>query len=173
MEKKNLLVRALAPVVLAGLVFVGFSACSQDDGYPEGFVLNDETGTATLAKRSMPQGGESTKPVEPEKPSEFPGQVSMTFKCISAMPGDYTKDYGELSVEVYYAIEKKNGKPTAVRCLYYMDDIPGFSIDNLSLQPSVVEGHYILTGSASFSYSDDDDSYNWDYVGEAEAEIII
>lgn len=40
MKKKNLLVRVLVPLVLAGLVFVGFSACSQDDGYPEGFVLN-------------------------------------------------------------------------------------------------------------------------------------
>ena len=49
MKKKNLLVRVLVPVVLAGLVFVGFSACSQDDGYPEGFVLNDEAGVATMA----------------------------------------------------------------------------------------------------------------------------
>jgi len=55
MKKKNLLVRVLVPVVLAGLVFVGFSACSQDDGYPEGFVLNDEAGVATMVKRSMPQ----------------------------------------------------------------------------------------------------------------------
>ena len=59
MKKKNLLVRVLVPVVLAGLVFVGFSACSQDDGYPEGFVLNDETGAATLAKRSMILAGSS------------------------------------------------------------------------------------------------------------------
>ena len=40
MKKKNLLVRVLVPVVLAGLVFVGFSACSQDDGYPEGFAVS-------------------------------------------------------------------------------------------------------------------------------------
>ena len=67
MKKKNLLVRVLVPVVLAGLVFVGFSACSQDDGYPEGFVLNDEKGAATLAKRSMPQGGEAVTPPKPPK----------------------------------------------------------------------------------------------------------
>ena len=71
MKKKNLLVRVLVPLVLAGLVFVGFSACSQDDGYPEGFVLNDEAGVATMVKRSMPQGGESIKPIEPEKPSSW------------------------------------------------------------------------------------------------------
>ena len=96
MEKKNLLVRALVPVVLAGLVFVGFSACSQDDGYPEGFVLNDETGAATLAKRSMPQGGESTKPVEPEKPSDSHGQASVTFKRISEVPEKYKDKYPEI-----------------------------------------------------------------------------
>ena len=67
MKKKNLLVRVLVPLVLAGLVFVGFSACSQDDGYPEGFVLNDEKGAATLAKRSMPQGGEAVTPPKPPK----------------------------------------------------------------------------------------------------------
>ena len=69
MEKKNLLVRIFVPVVVAGMVFVGLPACFQDDGYPEGFVLNDEAGVATMAKRSMPQGGESIKPIEPEKPS--------------------------------------------------------------------------------------------------------
>ena len=42
MEKKNLLVRIFVPVVVAGMVFVGLPACFQDDGYPEGFVLNDE-----------------------------------------------------------------------------------------------------------------------------------
>ena len=61
MEKKNLLVRIFVPVVVAGMVFVGLPACFQDDGYPEGFVLNDEAGVATMAKRSMPQGGESIK----------------------------------------------------------------------------------------------------------------
>ena len=40
MEKKNLLVRIFVPVVVAGMVFVGLPACFQDDGYPEGFVLN-------------------------------------------------------------------------------------------------------------------------------------
>ena len=81
MEKKNLLVRIFVPVVVAGMVFVGLPACFQDDGYPEGFVLNDEAGVATMAKRSMPQGGESIKPIEPEKPSYKYGEATVTFKC--------------------------------------------------------------------------------------------
>ena len=79
MEKKNLLVRIFVPVVVAGMVFVGLPACFQDDGYPEGFVLNDEAGVATMAKRSMPQGGESIKPIEPEKPSYKYGEATVTF----------------------------------------------------------------------------------------------
>ena len=89
MEKKNLLVRIFVPVVVAGMVFVGLPACFQDDGYPEGFVLNDEAGVATMAKRSMPQGGESIKPIEPEKPSYKYGEATVTFKCTNALPSEY------------------------------------------------------------------------------------
>lgn len=175
MEKKNLLVRALVPVVLAGLVFVGFSACSQDDDYPEGFVLNDETGAATLAKRSMPQGGESTKPVEPEKPSDSHGQASVTFKRISEVPEKYKDKYPEITVEVYFSFLMKNGRPTSVECSYYMDSISGFIVDKVDLRETNIQGHYVLTCDATFNFMDDDtgETYIWDYVGESETEIVL
>ena len=77
--KEEFVSENFVPVVVAGMVFVGLPACFQDDGYPEGFVLNDEAGVATMAKRSMPQGGESIKPIEPEKPSYKYGEATVTL----------------------------------------------------------------------------------------------
>lgn len=160
MEKKNLLVRALVPVVLAGLVFVGFSACSQDDGYPEGFVLNDETGAATLAKRSMPQGGESTKPIEPSLEHD---DAEMVLKCVSVVSeGDGVPT--EISVVIHYTYKRVNGKPTSPECSYYMtpdgSTIEGLTIGDLTLHEDNVPGHYMLECTATIQA--------WNYVGEAE-----
>lgn len=45
-------------------------------GYSEGFVLNDETGAANLAKRNMPQGGEAvTSPKPPKEEDDEPKRI--------------------------------------------------------------------------------------------------
>ena len=140
MKKKNLLVRVLVPVVLAGLVFVGFSACSQDDGYPEGFVLNDEAGVATMAKRSMPQGGESIKPIEPEKPSYKYGEATVTFKCTNALPSEYIDGYTVLTMTVHYSYKMENGEPTSVEYVYSAEDNPEFSTGSFHKEERVENG---------------------------------
>ena len=133
MEKKNLLVRIFVPVVVAGMVFVGLPACFQDDGYPEGFVLNDEAGVATMVKRSMPQGGESIKPIEPEKPSYKYGEATVTFKCTNALPSEYIDGYTVLTMTVHYSYRMENGEPTSVEYVYSAEDNPEFSIDDIDL----------------------------------------
>ena len=174
MEKKNLLVRALAPVVLAGLVFVGFSACSQDDGYPEGFVLNDETGTATLAKRSMPQGGESTKPVEPEKPSYKYDEATVTFKCTHSLPSEYIDSYTVLTMTVHYSYKMENGEPTSVEYVHSAEDNPDFSIDDIDLVKDSDTGYYTLVCSGTYSFTDSNGYlYTWGYSGESESDISL
>ena len=174
MEKKNLLVRALAPVVLAGLVFVGFSACSQDDDYPEGFVLNDETGTATLAKRSMPQGGESTKPVEPEKPSYKYDEATVTFKCTHSLPSEYIDSYTVLTMTVHYSYKMENGEPTSVEYVHSAEDNPDFSIDDIDLVKDSDTGYYTLVCSGTYSFTDSNGYlYTWGYSGESESDISL
>ena len=154
MEKKNLLVRIFVPVVVAGMVFVGLPACFQDDGYPEGFVLNDEAGVATMAKRSMPQGGESIKPIEPEKPSYKYGEATVTFKCTNALPSEYIDGYTVLTMTVHYSYKMENGEPTSVE---YVDT-----------------GYYTLVCSGTYSFIDSNGYlYTWGYSGESESDISL
>ena len=141
MEKKNLLVRALVPVVLAGLVYEGFSACSKDDDYPEGFVLNDETGTATLAKRSMPQGGESVTPPKPN-PSTYPGSANVTF-----VPSD--SSYGSFTVSVKFSYTVLEGEIISVDFISYEPTLWDFSVNNIDLVDAGIPGHYYLVCSGS------------------------
>ncbi|MEE0573784.1 MAG: hypothetical protein UC662_09450, partial [Paraprevotella clara] len=141
MKKKNLLVRVLVPLVLAGLVFVGFSACSQDDGYPEGFVLNDEKGAATLAKRSMPQGGESVTPPKPN-PSTFSGTANVTF-----VPSD--SSYGSFTLSVKFSYTVLEGEIISVDFISYEPTLWDFSINNIDLVDAGIPGHYYLVCSGS------------------------
>ena len=141
MKKKNLLVRVLVPVVLAGLVFVGFSACSQDDGYPEGFVLNDEAGVATMAKRSMPQGGESVTPPKPN-PSTFSGTANVTF-----VPSD--SSYGSFTLSVKFSYTVLEGEIISVDFISYEPTLWDFSINNVDLVDAGIPGHYYLVCSGS------------------------
>ena len=141
MKKKNLLVRVLVPVVLAGLVFVGFSACSQDDGYPEGFVLNDEAGVATMVKRSMPQGGESVTPPKPN-PSTFSGTANVTF-----VPSD--SSYGSFTLSVKFSYTVFEGELISVYFISYEPPLWDFSINNIDLVDAGIPGHYYLVCSGS------------------------
>ena len=141
MKKKNLLVRVLIPVVLAGLVFVGFSACSQDDGYPEGFVLNDEAGVATMVKRSMPQGGESVTPPKPN-PSTFSGTANVTF-----VPSD--SSYGSFTLSVKFSYTVLEGEIISVDFISYEPTLWDFSINNIDLVDAGIPGHYYLVCSGS------------------------
>ena len=174
MEKKNLLVRIFVPVVVAGMVFVGLPACFQDDGYPEGFVLNDEAGVATMAKRSMPQGGESIKPIEPEKPSYKYGKATVTFKCTNALPSEYIDGYTVLTMTVHYSYKMENGEPTSVEYVYSAEDNPEFSIDDIDLVENPDTGYYTLVCSGTYSFIDSNGYlYTWGYSGESESDISL
>ena len=127
MKKKNLLVRVLVPVVLAGLVFVGFSACSQDDGYPEGFVLNDEAGVATPPKPN---------------PSTFSGTANVTF-----VPSD--SSYGSFTLSVKFSYTVLEGEIISVDFISYEPTLWDFSINNVDLVDAGIPGHYYLVCSGS------------------------
>ena len=173
MEKKNLLVRIFVPVVVAGMVFVGLPACFQDDGYPEGFVLNDEAGVATMVKRSMPQGGESIKPIEPEKPSYKYGEATVTFKCTNALPSEYIDGYTVLTMTVHYSYKMENGEPTSVEYVYSAEDNPEFSTGSFHKEKPDT-GYYTLVCSGTYSFIDSNGYlYTWGYSGESESDISL
>ena len=139
--KKNLLVRIFVPVVVAGMVFVGLPACFQDDGYPEGFVLNDEAGVATMVKRSMPQGGESVTPPKPN-PSTFSGTANVTF-----VPSD--SSYGSFTLSVKFSYTVLEGEIISVDFISYEPTLWDFSINNIDLVDAGIPGHYYLVCSGS------------------------
>ena len=104
-------------------------------------MLNDEAGVATMAKRSMPQGGESVTPPKPN-PSTFSGTANVTF-----VPSD--SSYGSFTLSVKFSYTVLEGEIISVDFISYEPTLWDFSINNIDLVDAGIPGHYYLVCSGS------------------------
>lgn len=140
--------------IAAGLAITSFNACSQDEDL-EGYVLNEENGVSTLAKRSMGRGGESTGPVTPSRKNK---EQEVTFHITQNNNGRYDG----LNVIVGYSFVWKDHIPSEVEFEYYYETADYFYIDKVSITKGTYEGHYILTCEGKDYYFDEK------YIGTAD-----